>query len=93
MKRHVERPTLADRLELPHHERIEDATFRRAVDLLDAGDAEGLRRLLQAHPKLVQAQVLLEGGNYFRTPTLLEFIAENPVRHGKLRRILLRSRA
>jgi ankyrin repeat protein len=28
--------------------------------------------------------VLFEGGNYFRSPTLLEFIAENPVRHGKL---------
>jgi hypothetical protein len=84
LKRHVERPTLADRLDLPHHERIEDPTFRRAVDLLDAGDAVGLRRLLQAHPKLVKQHVLFEGKNYFRSPTLLEFVAENPVRHGKL---------
>jgi hypothetical protein len=84
LKRHVERPTLVDRLELPHHERIEDAAFRRAVDLLDAGDAEGLRGLLRADPKLVERQVLFEGGNYFRTPTLLEFVAENPIRHGKL---------
>ncbi len=75
---------MADRLELPHHERIEDATFRRAVDLLDAGDAEGLRDLLRLHPKLVKQQVLFEGMNYFRTPTLLEFVAENPIRHGKL---------
>ncbi|HSY34360.1 MAG TPA: ankyrin repeat domain-containing protein [Acidobacteriaceae bacterium] len=84
MKRHVERPTLADRLDLPHHERIEDPTFRRAVDLLDAGDAEGLRRLLQDHPQLVKQHVLFEGKNYFRSPTLLEFVAENPVRHGRL---------
>jgi hypothetical protein len=84
LKRHVERPTLADRLELPHHERIEDPTFRRAVDLLDAGDADGLRRLLQDHPKLVKQHVLFEGKNYFRSPTLLEFVAENPIRHGKL---------
>jgi hypothetical protein len=28
--------------------------------------------------------VEFEGGNYFRNPTLLEFVAENPVRHGKL---------
>jgi hypothetical protein len=84
LKRHVEKPTLADRLDLPHHERIEDPTFRRAVDLLDAGDAVGLRRLLQLHPKLVQQRVLFEGKNYFRSPTLLEFVAENPIRHGTL---------
>jgi hypothetical protein len=84
LKRHVERPTLADRIDLPHHERIEDPTFRRAVDLLDAGDAVGLRRLLQDHPKLVKQHVLFEGKNYFRSPTLLEFVAENPIRHGTL---------
>jgi hypothetical protein len=84
LKRHVEKPTLADRLDLPHHERIEDPTFRRAVNLLDAGDIAGLRAHLKAHPKLAHQRVLFEGGNYFRNPSLLEFIAENPVRHGKL---------
>jgi hypothetical protein len=44
----------------------------------------GLRSLLKAHPGLVHQHVLSEGGNYFRTPALLEFVAENPVRHGKL---------
>src|SRR6516164_4943843 len=43
LKRHIERPTVSDRLDLPHHQRIEDELFRRAVDLLDAGDAPGLR--------------------------------------------------
>jgi hypothetical protein len=84
LKRHIEKPTPMDRLDRPHHERIEDPVFRRAVDLLDAGDAESLRAHLQQHPKLVTQQVLFEGGNYFRNPTLLEFVAENPIRHGKL---------
>jgi Ankyrin repeats (3 copies) len=84
LKTHIEEPTLADRLELPHHERIEDATFRRAVELLDAGDAAGLRAHLNQQPNLVHQHVVFEGGNHFRSPTLLEFVAENPVRHGTL---------
>ncbi len=84
MKQRIEKPTLADRLDLPHHERIEDSVFRRAVDLLDTGDAAGLRAHLKQHPKLAQQRVLFEGTNYFRNPTLLEFIAENPTRHGSL---------
>ena len=84
LRRHIEKPTLADRLDLLHHERIEDPIFRRAVDLIDAGNAEELRELLKRHPILVHQRVLFEGGNYFRTPTLLEFIAENPIRHRTL---------
>lgn len=84
LKRHIEKPTLSDQLDLPHHERIEDATFRRAVDLLDAGNLAGLRSYLGQHPNLVHQSVVFEGGNYFHNPTLLEFIAENPVRHGTL---------
>ncbi|MGI8992631.1 MAG: ankyrin repeat domain-containing protein [Bryobacteraceae bacterium] len=66
------------------HERIEDLAFRRAVDLLDEGNVAGLRAYLNEYPNLVDRHVLLEGGNYFRNPTLLEFVAENPVRHGTL---------
>jgi hypothetical protein len=84
LKRHIEKPTLSDQLHLRHHERIEDPIFRRAVGLLDAGDTAGLRALLELHPKLVHQHVLFQGGNYFRSPTLLEFIAENPIRHGTL---------
>ena len=84
LKRHIERPTLADQLNLPHHERIEDPIFRRAVDLLDAGDTAGLRDHLKRHPHLVRQQVVFEGENYFRNPTLLEFVAENPIRRGTL---------
>ncbi len=84
LKAHVESPELASRLKLRHHERIEDVEFRRAVDLLDAGDAAGLREHLKQHPKLVLEHVEFESGNYFHSPTLLEFIAENPIRHGTL---------
>jgi hypothetical protein len=69
---------------LPHHERIADAALRLAVRLLDAGDAGGLRVHLQSHPNLTRLHDVFEGGNYFQAPTLLEFIAENPVRHGSL---------
>ena len=84
LKRHIERPTLSDRLDLPHQQRIENATFRRAVELLDRGDVDRLRAHLNQHPNLVHQHVVFEGGNYFRDPTLLEFVAENPVRHGTL---------
>jgi Ankyrin repeats (3 copies) len=84
LKRHIEKPTLSDRLSLPHHERIEDPIFRRAIELIDAGDVSGLREHLNRHPKLPHERVVFEGGNYFRNPTLLEFVAENPVRRGTL---------
>ncbi len=84
LKQHIEEPAISTALNLPHHERIEDPLFRRAVDLLDQGDAAGLRRHLEQHPSLVHQHVTFEGENYFRNPTLLEFVAENPIRHGVL---------
>jgi len=84
LKRHIEKPTLGDQLNLPHHERIEDAAFRQAVKFLDAGDEAGLRAHLRRHPELARQRVAFEGGNYFQNPTLLEFAAENPIRHGTL---------
>ena len=84
LKAYVESPQLAERIRAPRHELIEDDAFRRAVDLLDAGDAAGLREHLRRHPKLVHQRLDFEGWNYFRNPTLLEFIAENPIRRGSL---------
>jgi len=84
LKEYVERPELAERIRKPRHELIEDAVFRRAVDLLDAGDAAGLREHLKRHKKLVHQREEFEGWNYFRNPTLLEFVAENPIRRGRL---------
>ena len=73
-----------NRLELPHHERIQDGTFRRGVDLIDQGDVAGLCAHLREHPGLVRERVVFESDSYFRNPTLLEFIAENPIRRGVL---------
>jgi hypothetical protein len=84
LKAYVESPELAARIRAPRHELIEDPAFRRAVDLLDAGDTSGLREHLRRYPKLVHQRVEFEGWNYFRNPTLLEFIAENPIRRGSL---------
>jgi hypothetical protein len=69
------------RADIPLHERIEDPLFRSAVDLLDAGEAEALTKLLTQNPDLVYRHVHFDNMNYFNDPTLLEFIAENPVRH------------
>lgn len=68
----------------PHHERIEDPLFRHAVDLLDDGDADALAALLSDQPDLARRHVVFEGENYFRNPSLLGFVAENPVRHDSL---------
>ena len=84
LKRRVEMPRPSDEVSLPYRERIEDPIFRRGVDLIDVGDGEGLRGFLKKHPGLSRQRVEFEGGNYFRNPTLLEFVAENPVRRGKL---------
>lgn len=84
LKRRIEKPTRSGQVNRPHHERIGDPTFRSAVDLIDSGDVAGLRAHLKRHPKLARQRVEFEGGNYFRNPTLLEFVAENPVRHGGL---------
>lgn len=84
LKRRIEKPKPSDEVNVPQHERIQDPAFRRAVDLMDAGDVKGLRLHLSEHAKLGRQRVQFEGVNYFRNPTLLEFIAENPIRRGKL---------
>lgn len=71
-------------LVLSHHERINDELFRQAVDLLDEGDIARLRHHLTIHPQLVGQRIVFEGGNYFTNPSLLAFIAENPIRHNQL---------
>jgi hypothetical protein len=84
LKRRIEKPVPTDRLDLPHHERIQDPIFRRAVDLIDTGDVAGLRAHLKQHPKLSRQHVVFEGMNYFENPSLLQFIAENPTRQNKM---------
>ena len=81
LRAYVADPNRLD-VRLPRHERIKDKAFRRAVDLLDAGEAEGLRAHLAANPDLVRRRVTFDGENYFTHPALLAFVAENPTRKG-----------
>jgi len=70
-----------------------DLLFRDAVANIDAGDVAALDRLLASHPRLVQDRLdspgswagdrcALEG--FFQQPFLLWFVAEDPVRNGRL---------
>lgn len=77
-------PTSGADLQKPHHERIDDPLFRRAVDLIDDGDSAVLGELLREQPALVHQRVTFEGENYFTHPYLLEFVAENPIRNDSL---------
>ena len=83
LKAHVEKPDREDVRVAPHL-RIKDAAFKRAVELMDTGDVAGLRAHVAAHPAVLHQRLMLEGNNYFREPTLLEFIAENPSRQGSV---------
>jgi hypothetical protein len=65
-------------------ERIDDLQLREAVEALDDGDIEALREQLAYDSLLIARRAAFEGENYFRTPCLLAFIAENPTRTGKL---------
>lgn len=71
---------------LIHNDRIGDPVFLQALDFLDEGQTDALAQHLRAHPDLVDQRVRFEGDNYFTNPTLLEFVAENPIRQGVLPR-------
>lgn len=64
--------------------RVLNPLLRSAVAAIDAGDAEGLKKLLQENPELVHQRAEEEGwfaGPYFRHPMLLHFVANNPYRN------------
>jgi hypothetical protein len=72
-----------------------DRLFREAVSAIDAGDVATLERLLAEHPRLVRDRLDSPGAwlrdkvggaveGFFRQPYLLWFVAEDPVRSGKL---------
>jgi peptide-methionine (S)-S-oxide reductase len=74
---------------------ILDTLFREAVSAIDAGDVATLERQLAAHPRLVRDRLEFPGAwlrdkiggaleGFFRHPYLLWFVAEDPVRNGKL---------
>ncbi len=72
-----------------------DALFRDAVFAIDAGDVARLERLVTAHPALVRERLASPGpwlrdtagralDGFFQRPYLLWFVAEDPVRNGRL---------
>ena len=72
-----------------------DTLFREAVSAIDAGDLAALDRLLAAHPGLVRERLTEPGDwlrdqvggaleGFFADPYLLWFVAEDPVRNGRL---------
>jgi peptide-methionine (S)-S-oxide reductase len=74
-----------------------DTRFREAVSAIDAGDVATLESVLAMHPDLVRDRLDAPGAwlrdqvgeaidGFFRQPYLLWFVAEDPVRNGKLPR-------
>jgi hypothetical protein len=76
-------------------QKIRDNLFRTAVMAIDAGDIALLERLITEHPSLVRDRLEAAGSwlrdtigdaldGFFQKPYLLWFIAEDPVRNGRL---------
>ena len=72
-----------------------DGLFREAVSAIDAGDVGTLERLLASQPRLIRDRLDSPGpwlrdkvgdalDGFFRQPYLLWFVAEDPVRNGRL---------
>lgn len=75
---------LYEELRLSQRDRLPDGLFKQALDFMDAGDEARLKQLLRHDPELIHERVSFEGGNYFRNPTLLEFLPQNPIRQERL---------
>src|SRR5438477_7364828 len=74
---------------------VQDAAFRDAVAAIDVGDIATLGHLITARPALVRERLESPGtwlrekvggalDGFFQRPYLLWFVAEDPVRNGKL---------
>jgi hypothetical protein len=72
-----------------------DAIFQRAVSAIDAGDVRELEQLVALNPRLVRERLNAPGAwlrdkvgsaldGFFQRPYLLWFVAEDPVRNGRL---------
>lgn len=70
-----------------HVEQRHEAEFAQAVALIDQGDVEELRQLIEQRPGILAMRSAEDGskhGDYFAHPYVLWHVAENPVRNGKL---------
>lgn len=72
-----------------------DSAFREAVAAIDAGDVAEVKRLVATNPALVRERLAAPGpwlrdavggavDGFFQRPYLLWFVAEDPVRNGRL---------
>jgi hypothetical protein len=64
--------------------KINDALFLEAVAALDAGNISVLKDLITKYPRLVTERLKYPSGDYFDSPYLLWFVADNPIRNEKL---------
>lgn len=71
----------------PQQVQMDDPDFRHAVELMDRGQTDELRRLLNERPQLLRQTAEEDGqyaGDYFASPRLLWFVAENPIRRRRI---------
>jgi peptide-methionine (S)-S-oxide reductase len=61
-----------------------DGLFRDAVAAIDAGDVASIEALLRVHPTLATERRDTPCDGFFARPYLLWYVAEDPVRNGKL---------
>lgn len=72
-----------------------DSLLRDAVAAMDAGDLGAVERMVAEHPRLLHERLEVPGAwlrdrvggaldDFFRAPYLLWFVAEDPVRNGRL---------
>ena len=78
-----------------HRAPLLDSLFCEAVTAIDTGDVATLERLLAEHPRLLRDRLKAPGAwlrdkvdralkGFFKNPYLLWFVAEDPLRNGKL---------
>lgn len=65
-------------------DRIIDPLFRKAVEAIGAGDLLIVESILAVRPAVIGMRLDTPGEGYFSNPYLLWFVADNPVRFGKL---------
>jgi hypothetical protein len=63
---------------------INDPTFLQAVTAIDNGTLDELQALVNLQPGLLQDRLFNNQPGYFNNPYLIWFVADNPIRNGKL---------
>jgi len=64
--------------------KINDTLFLEAIAAVDGGNISVLKDLVNAHPRIIAERLDYPSGDYFDSPYLLWFIADNPIRNEKL---------